>query len=807
MATTIIDQLIVTLGLDPTKFTQGQRQAAQALRNFQNQANASANQIQSGAGNRLTRFWQNLGRPVGQAQQNLTNLGNQSRRVGTSLAAGFNTGTTAIQNMVTAGLTAYGVVKTLHGAVDNLNKTISGGAQTGRTAGYTGVSPEFLSNFAIGANVLTNADKRQTEETLFGLKQFSEQMKLGQMNEQQAQFMARLGGLGISLDQTKDPEQIQRDLLTQLHEKFSKMSQPEAQAYGANLGFGREFTQAIQQYSVPQILGAGAPFGISAEQVKMFQDLQRSINEFEGAWDKLIRRLVEDHPKLREYITTGKDWLLELEKNPAAMGKVETAIDALSIAFGVTLVAGVGKAMYALNSFWALPVIKFLASPIAAGPLAFLWGMKPTPAGVADENKLPGADPRVEENFRKNARPGPTPPKDTRSFLERVLPYGWGGKDRTDIGKTVPIPGQQSGRLSIGDMKQLAVRAGFQGEAANDMAAIAMAESRGNPMAHNDKYPDDSYGITQINALAHGQAAKEALGNPQRAMELAFKISKGGTDFAAWSAYKSGAYREHLAAAQAATGAAAAPTPGVADISKSSGIQGSGQMDAVQGMIVHHTGGGRNVNDVLNVFKSRGVASNFVIDRDGNTFQVLPDRVAGRHIMNGWGPKGEGKSNRNMEGVEIIAKDDRDVTDVQKRAAEQLIAARAKMFGYDPKTSVFGHGEVNPGHRQDTEGMKVTSAIRGGDLDAAKPTAVAAAPTNSAVDRLANLVSGFSLVRSAQAAERVGPSNTNITHDIDLNGPINVHTQATDASGIARDMSDAVRQHLDVSNANSGLEY
>ncbi len=57
-------------------------------------------------------------------------------------------------------------------------------------------------------------------------------------------------------------------------------------------------------------------------------------------------------------------------------------------------------------------------------------------------------------------------------------------------------------------------------------------------------------------------------------------------------------------------------------------------------------------------------------------------------------------SNENTVGMEIIAKDDKDVTRAQVLSASY------------PNTPVFGHGEVNPGHKQATEGWTVTHAIR-----------------------------------------------------------------------------------------------
>ena len=67
-------------------------------------------------------------------------------------------------------------------------------------------------------------------------------------------------------------------------------------------------------------------------------------------------------------------------------------------------------------------------------------------------------------------------------------------------------------------------------------------------------------------------------------------------------------------------------------------------------------------------------------------------------------------------------------------------------------------------------------------------------------------MSGMSLVGSAKA-EGVGSANTtNNTSSIGI-GDIHVHTPATDAAGIARDMKGEVQRNLDVTNSNYGLQY
>lgn len=95
------------------------------------------------------------------------------------------------------------------------------------------------------------------------------------------------------------------------------------------------------------------------------------------------------------------------------------------------------------------------------------------------------------------------------------------------------------------------------------MAAIAMAESKGNPRAHNVIPPDNSYGLWQINMIGkNGPARRKELGltsNDQlydpfiNAKAAAKILSTQGLK--AWSTYTSGAYEDYLGGATNATDA------------------------------------------------------------------------------------------------------------------------------------------------------------------------------------------------------------------------------------------------------------
>jgi hypothetical protein len=120
--------------------------------------------------------------------------------------------------------------------------------------------------------------------------------------------------------------------------------------------------------------------------------------------------------------------------------------------------------------------------------------------------------------------------------------------------------------------------------------------------------------------------------------------------------------------------------------------------------IMHHTGGRGTVEGVQNTLRQRGLGVEYVMDRDGNI--VHTGGPGSANIMPGWGPKGAGLNNANIVGMEIIAKNDRDVTKAQITAAAAFIKKNY------PNTPVYGHGEVNPGHKEADEGLTVANAIR-----------------------------------------------------------------------------------------------
>lgn len=107
--------------------------------------------------------------------------------------------------------------------------------------------------------------------------------------------------------------------------------------------------------------------------------------------------------------------------------------------------------------------------------------------------------------------------------------------------------------ISQSDLYSLALQAGLPADRARVAAAIAMAESGGDPNQHNNNAAtgDNSYGLWQINMLGamgpdrirqFGITSNNDLFNPATNAHAMAILSKNGADFNDWSAFKSGSY-------------------------------------------------------------------------------------------------------------------------------------------------------------------------------------------------------------------------------------------------------------------------
>lgn len=133
--------------------------------------------------------------------------------------------------------------------------------------------------------------------------------------------------------------------------------------------------------------------------------------------------------------------------------------------------------------------------------------------------------------------------------------------------------------FAIADLRALAVAAGFPDP--DTAAAVAMAEShiagsvpdQANPSATNivtspaaGNLPERSFGLWQINTLAHPQFSESQLLDPTYNAHAAFVVSQSGTVWTPWSTYNSGLYLHYMPNAPAAAPARAISGQSIATI-------------------------------------------------------------------------------------------------------------------------------------------------------------------------------------------------------------------------------------------------
>jgi hypothetical protein len=141
--------------------------------------------------------------------------------------------------------------------------------------------------------------------------------------------------------------------------------------------------------------------------------------------------------------------------------------------------------------------------------------------------------------------------------------FGISTPDGGTVGGELDRGSLSGGNLTIEQLVGLAKGAGFSDNEAVVMAAIAMAESGGNSNEKNFKPPDRSYGLWQINMYdtlgparmkEFGLSSESDLLDPVVNAYAAYRIRKS-QGFSAWTVYKTGAYKNHLGAAQRASSA------------------------------------------------------------------------------------------------------------------------------------------------------------------------------------------------------------------------------------------------------------
>lgn len=111
--------------------------------------------------------------------------------------------------------------------------------------------------------------------------------------------------------------------------------------------------------------------------------------------------------------------------------------------------------------------------------------------------------------------------------------------------------------MTLAELRALALATGFADP--STAAAIAMAESQGNPsIAHivtnpaPGNLPERSFGLWQINTLAHPTYNETSLLDPTYNAQAAYAISSGGRNWSQWSTFTDRTYAQYMPGASGA---------------------------------------------------------------------------------------------------------------------------------------------------------------------------------------------------------------------------------------------------------------
>lgn len=463
----LIDQLVVELVLDPSKFNQGQRQTLQAMRSFTQGARVSSHQIQHlfnvNFGANYARAWANR---TAAAQRGLMGLAAAGRAAagaiggGTGgggigggggiaggvaggggrglvpamtagitgaqrLGAAAGVGAAGLRQIAAAGLAAYAALKVAQGAFAGFVAGTWGPAQLGRTAQMAGVVPQWLGAFELWAQTFGAVPER-VGQTVLGLQQSIQRLQAGQGMDQTLQNLVRYGAPGIQEDirQGNIPQIIAKAI--EGAEKYGPGNIPlQTQILGLE-GFDPSLIPALLQGAPAMQRGITnfSQYAPTPDQINRYQQLWTQIYTTADAFDALSRAVLGAN--ITDLIDEGlrklTAFMNELRSDPAALKDIQVGLEVIGAIIGVTLVDKLAKLTLAMTRFAIAPAfttlsafIALVGSPIAAGSilagLLLLFSSKST-GSVAEqeaEKKL-GDAARAAAGLSPSPKGTPTPP-------------------------------------------------------------------------------------------------------------------------------------------------------------------------------------------------------------------------------------------------------------------------------------------------------------------------------------------------------------------------------------------------------------
>jgi hypothetical protein len=238
---TLIDSLVVSLGLDATGFSKGQKDAVDSLRDIEAASGAAAGKIAQAEGkvqkstkgtsaaskasaDSATKSYQRI-------EGGMRGVDTRAGRLAKTLEFHSKSGHKFWNPLIEGGLAFMGVLAGIRGVEDGM-QMITSGAAIGRLANNTGIRTSQLSAIGMAAEQFAGGSQAATQQSLFG---FSQMIRQFQMTGQGpgGEAINILGRMGVPLSDVSNLPKLMGDLA----EKFHKMAPGQAVTVGQKLGF------------------------------------------------------------------------------------------------------------------------------------------------------------------------------------------------------------------------------------------------------------------------------------------------------------------------------------------------------------------------------------------------------------------------------------------------------------------------------------------------------------------------------------------------------------------------------------------
>jgi hypothetical protein len=201
---TVIDALVVSLGLDTKDFTKGQKDAVDSLGTFEKVASKANKETTEGA--------KKLADSYSKAKNELAGL--------VAIAIGFS------------------------GLKDFVSTVVTSNAALGRTASFAGLSARALEGWR-GTVEAMGGTAADADSALGGLSQSLE--KLQKTGEFDDKLKTLVGWLHVNIKDAQGNLRSVSDIAQDISKSFSNMKPQEQALFGAKLGFSQSFIAALAQ--------------------------------------------------------------------------------------------------------------------------------------------------------------------------------------------------------------------------------------------------------------------------------------------------------------------------------------------------------------------------------------------------------------------------------------------------------------------------------------------------------------------------------------------------------------------------------